>query len=228
MGRTLLVAGAVLPLALLGACAGPLNHESAVGDPDNGGFELATINPEMALARAQGVGGLYDGSPWDRPDGSIKGIERDNWREVDYTVPIDGTSHQPIYSVHPDYANALARERGLYPDTTTCLDLRGENTNNMQALEGIAAPFYSGLDIALWIPRAVLVPPGSTVQSPGRAYERSPRLHEAWQTTRPAPPVVEPGPTPAPTAQEPYPEPAHYEQPAPTPPPPPPQEPAPK
>ena len=208
----------MVPFALLGACAGPLNHESSVGDPEHGGYELGSINPDATRQFAQG--GLYDGSPWDRPAGSITGIERDNWGQQDFTVPVDGTSHQPTYSVHPDYANELARERGLYPDTMTCLDLRGENTNGRQALEAVAAPFYSGLDMVLWIPRAFLAPPGSTVQSPGVAYERAPRLSETWVTTRPPatqPDVVEPAPTPEPTPVEPYPEPAHYETPPPAP-----------
>lgn len=216
-----------MPVGLLGACAGPLNHESSVGDPAQGGYTLGSIEQDMSAPYLQR--GLREGSPWAMQERSIQGIERGNWAEQDFNVPIDGTSHQPTYSVHPDYANALARERGLYPDAMTCLDLRGENTNKMQALEAVAAPFYSGLDIALWIPRALLVHPGSTVQSPANAYERSPRLAETWVTTRPpGEPVVEAGPKPESTPVEPYPEPAHYEQPAPSQPTPPPAEPAPK
>jgi len=200
MARTLLAAGFV-PLALLGACAGPLNHESSIGDPENGGVELGTINPDVPRPHAQG--GLYDGSPWNRPAGSLTGIDRDNWAQQDFVVPIDGTSHQPTYSVHPDFANGLARERGLYPDTTTCLDLRGDNTHELQAFEAIAAPFYSGLDIALWIPRALLAPPGSTVQSPSTAYERSPRLTETWVAAVPPPPPSAVVPQEAPTPPDP-------------------------
>jgi hypothetical protein len=216
----LLLAMAVLPLAWLGACAGPLNHESSIGQPNDPehGVELGTINPDAPRPYADQ--GLYDESPWKRPAGSLTGIDRDNWSEQTFLVPVDGTSHQPTYSVHPDYANELARERGLYPDETTCLDLRSDHSNELQALEAVAAPVYSGLDIVLWIPRAVLVPPWSTVQSPGAAYERRPRLGESW-VMRPAPPpesAVQPGPTPPPANQEPYPEPAHYNAPETTPP----------
>jgi hypothetical protein len=178
-----LVAGAVVPLALLGACAGPLNHESSIGEPGDPqrGVELGSINPEAQRESTQG--GLYDGSPW-RHDGSgsLKGIDRDNWTEQAFLVPTDGTSHQPTYSVHPDYSNGLARERGLYPDQTTCLDLRSDTSHRDQALEAVAAPFYSGLDIVMWLPRAAMTPPWATVQSPGTAYERSPRLGETWVT----------------------------------------------
>ncbi len=217
MARTTLTAGLV-PLALLGACAGPLNHESSIGEPGDPtkGVELRTINPDAP--RQYSDTGLYDGSPWSRQQQSLTGIDRDNWAQQDFLVPIDGTSHQPTYSVHQDFAHELPRERGLYPDATTALDLRGEETGELQALEALAAPFYCGLDMVLWIPRAILVPPGSTLQSPGAFHERTPRLNETWVLAVPPsqpPPsdvVPEPGPKPAPSEEEPYPEPVNYDE----------------
>lgn len=105
---------------------------------------------------------------------SVTGVDRSNWPEQEIVVWQDGVRHHPRFTTNqPRYANATARQRGAYPTAESALELGDDG--GAQFWEGFAGPFYGGMDVLLFIPRAIAYGgPGSIVASPDDTYARAP------------------------------------------------------
>lgn len=102
---------------------------------------------------------------------SLTGVDRSNWPEDEIVVWQDGVRHHPHYTSNsPHYANATARQRGEYPTFESSLELGGDG--GAQFWEAFSAPVWGGMDVVLFLPRAVMRGPGSIVASPDATYAR--------------------------------------------------------
>lgn len=162
--RTALLGAATAPAVFLSAgCQGPRNDGLTIGRS----VEISTLAPteRVSLPRTD-----YD----EHPTPSLRGVSRANWEPTAFTVPVDGVEHYAAFGVHPDFTDRTARQGGGHPTEQSALELSDEAGAGQQALEALAAPFYSGLDILMAVPRWVFHPPWTVMRSPRDAYERAP------------------------------------------------------
>lgn len=151
--RILMLLGA----ATLAGCAN-LNQEPTIGDH----AVLRSLTPAPA----------HDWSAPAEPS-LTAGLSRDHWGATEFLVPLDGTAHQPTYilfGVDPGPPMS-ARDRGGYPSMATSLDIEGNA--GAEAFNLFAAPVLAGAEIGASPVHAILLPPWTTVQSPGVPYERA-------------------------------------------------------
>lgn len=141
-----------------------LGQGCAVVDNDRttiGGDEVPALRGH---AQRGGTGATAADGP------SLVAGSRDHWENAPIVVPIDGTKHHPHYTpAQPNYSSST-RSRGAYPTAESSLTLGSDA--GLQAWEMIAAPFHGAADVVLFLPRAVLMPPGSVMSSPVDAMER--------------------------------------------------------
>lgn len=117
----------------------------------------------------------HEAAPLEQATGpSVTGVDRSHWPEHEIVVWQDGVRHHPHFtSEQPRFAKATARQRGAYPTAESALEL-GANPG-AQVWEGFAAPVWGGMDVVLFLPRAVAIGgPGAMVASPDATYSRAP------------------------------------------------------
>lgn len=155
---------------LLAACSSPLNQGRLIG----GEVALDAVTPELERGERE----------W-QPI-SVVSLDRSNWEEMRFLVPLDAAEHQPIYTQHPHQLWQTARQRGEYPTAETALDTETVDMMDEQALELLVAPVSALFDIAMFPARAVAgavgdetwgAHPWETVASPLEPYERAPGGH---------------------------------------------------
>lgn len=118
---------------------------------------------------------------------------RDHWAGHTIVVAVDGTEHQPTYTrLRPRYVES-PRTMGVHPTSDSSLDLG--SPVGPQVWEGFAAPFHAGLDVVMFIPRAIGAAPWSQTVSPSEPFQR----YRAGQTEVP---VLTPEAAPIPPAAE--------------------------
>ena len=151
---------------LLAGCDYSLNTDLTVG----GELVPPALVPMPALPDA---GTLPAVSP--APPSSVVAVTRDNWADTEFIVPIAWVEHRAVTGVHPRFTSPAVR--GVtYPTEATVLNGDLEERVAQQALEGIAAPVYSGLDLLMAIPRMFVAYPWEEMRSPREAYERAPQV----------------------------------------------------
>ncbi|MBC7836085.1 MAG: hypothetical protein H7Y88_13445 [Phycisphaerales bacterium] len=181
----LAAAALAIPLALA-ACAGPLNHDTAIGDQ----IVLPALSPAP-----------IDPEPAEPSQPSLTSLSRDNWEPQMFAVPPNTIEHQPTYSSHARVADEMARQRGEYPTEDTAVLNSGDKSRWYQVGEAILEPFASALDIVMFIPRALVKHPWETESSPRDAYQRAPATtlttdQLATEGARPVPAPPPPPPVP--------------------------------
>ncbi len=104
---------------------------------------------------------------------SLTGIDRSHWPEQEILVMQDGVHHHPRFTSNgPRYTNETARQRGEYPTAGSALELGGDC--EAQVWEALAGPVWAGMDVVLFIPRAITRGgPGALVASPDDTYARA-------------------------------------------------------
>lgn len=101
---------------------------------------------------------------------SLVGGGREHWDASELTVPIAETEHHPTYTaLEPSYGRT-PRSMGAHPTIQSAFDLG--DSSSAPFWEGVAAPFHAASDVVLFIPRAIMTPPGTQVASPDTAWER--------------------------------------------------------
>jgi hypothetical protein len=208
------VAGtALLAFVATGAGCGWLNNELVVGDrsrapevaPEqtSGGYLLSTFNPPDGVFDAMAPGAPVRDAPVPPP--SIVGVARENWAPVYFSVPVDGTEHWATHRSDPDWTHHTGAQRNEeYPTEFTVIHGRPTfDQNANQAIEGVLAPFYVGLDAVLMVPRLFVDPPWEVMTSPREWYQRAPqplpRLRPLSAEEAAGVPTADPIPSEAPT-----------------------------
>ncbi|MBX3357749.1 MAG: hypothetical protein KF745_04905 [Phycisphaeraceae bacterium] len=189
--RAVAGAGALSSLLALGACVDNQNNDLTIGSaPDR--VTLPALETRANLASAQ--------PPIDEaPPPSVVGVMRDNWQRVTFKVPIEYVSHQATSATNPTYTDENARQLGQYPTEASCVERPTSRSYGDEAWEGLAAPFYCGLDVVMALPRMFVAPPWTLQRSPGTAYERRPDEVPAFYKIAPAgqTPAVDPAGAPS-------------------------------
>lgn len=169
--------------AVVGGC-GQLNNEIVLGyrEPEwhQGAVTLSTLNPDVPLFDPTQPGTVSEARPLAEsvpPPPSVLNVTRENWRSVDFLVPVDGVEHWAMSRSDPDWTDDNGGQRNEeYP--TEFSVIHGEPTldsNLAQAAEGVLAPFYAGIDGLMLLPRLFVDPPWEVMSSPRNAYQRAPR-----------------------------------------------------
>jgi hypothetical protein len=146
-----------------------------------GNVELDTLNPTKADA-------YRERNPYQGPTPSVVSIDRSNWQETRFVVPVSGVNHHPHYTDEkPRFARQTARARGEYPTQATVLEMGNHKFTDQGgslALEGVAAPIRAMWDILKFPVVATRRGnrPFSVVQSPiaSDAYARGPAHRSQW------------------------------------------------
>jgi hypothetical protein len=154
-------------LLLLAGCSSPLNQGRLIG----GEVALDSVTPEVERGERE----------WQAI--SVVSLDRSNWAQMRFAVPLDAVEHQPTYTQQPYLLCETARQRGEYPSVATALDTSTTNTLDEQALEMVVAPLSGLFDIVMFAPRAIAGAvggdewgghPWEVVASPLAPYERAP------------------------------------------------------
>lgn len=117
----------------------------------------------------------HEAAPLQQATGpSVTSVDRTHWPEHEIVVWQDGVRHHPHFtSDQPRYAKATARQRGAYPTAESALELGADP--GAQVWEGFAGPVWGGMDVVLFLPRAIAIGgPGALVASPDATYSRAP------------------------------------------------------
>ena len=144
----------ILPALLLVGCTNRLNDRIELGN--------AFILP--AFTEAQPA--VPDSGP------SITTLDRSAaWSPMEFSVPVHGVAHPPIYTKPSNSLDTLPRQRGEYPTALTALDL-GEPSMEKEILQTGRAHGMAALEAILLIPRLIMRPPWETDWSPAWNYQR--------------------------------------------------------
>jgi len=143
---------------------------------------------ELGVARDAGLAPVHAFAPPDVPSSpeglpnsrfvardapSVISMDRSNWTPTPVLVPASQVAAFPDYTTAFSLTHDTARQRREYPTAEQALEL-GYDTQGVQILEGILAPFAAGLDVALFPIRAVVAPPWFQVGQPIDAEQRQP------------------------------------------------------
>jgi len=138
------------------ACAQVDNERPSTGDSTIALFEPAD-EPAPVLAPSS--------------EKSVTHIDRSWWQPQVVVSGVGDVQHNPQYTnLEPVFTDGTMRQRGEFPYRASALDL-GDGAG-AQILEMLAAPFAACLDIALFIPRAIVNPPLAVNTSVGEPFER--------------------------------------------------------
>ncbi len=148
---------AVLAATLGGCGTNSYNRENTLGNV----VELEAIT--VGVPRGSAVP-----TP-DRPDSpSLRAgtLAREHWVTQSIFVPIDGTTHRPIYTNRFSYADFTARQRGEFPTVESSIVTSQQGSATAHAIEGAIAPFYAMRELAMMPIHMVEQHPFTTVSSP--------------------------------------------------------------
>ncbi len=98
-------------------------------------------------------------------------FDRSAWMPMEFSIPVHGVAHNPVYTEQANTLHTLARQRGEYPTAQTALEL-GEPDTPERVLQTARAHGMAGLDALLLVPRIIMRPPWETDWSPGWNYQR--------------------------------------------------------
>ena len=184
-----------------GGCVNNLNNEVAIGQ--------AWVPPTLHV-HEQSIAPVTQAST-EAVEPSTTSLDRSTWPATKVLVPNDLFVHQPRYTNVKDNKPLPGIERrttGRYPTAESSLEVPGLADVNLQARQGLLAPFGAGLDVLLSPIRAVRERPWQRTRTGFIPYERQPRVQtvmnepaENMEAPEPPPPMpVEPlyGEEPAP------------------------------
>jgi hypothetical protein len=161
----------LLTTLLLAGCAG--NDRLTIGPDGDGAVAVEAVTQGRAMDPAT--------------ERSLTSIDRSNWPEMDYVVPVDQIHHGPVLtSLQPEYGRTH-RAEGSFPTATEALT---PDDNSGAPAELFAGTTWAALDVVLMLPR--LFAPG-LLAKPSH-YDR---YHQHVEAS------LSPEPAPAPTAAEP-------------------------
>lgn len=174
-----------LPMVLPFAAAAIAGCTHSVSDLNDG---LSVGDGAVAEGRARGP--VYRpptldpdfGRPQTEPAAGASGppapttltIDRGNWEITRIEVPNDRAAHQPIYTRSLLANDEVARNRGTYPTAMSASQHSHRTSSDAQILEAAMAPAAAAADIVLFLPRAIINPPWTTVSGGFEPYRRVP------------------------------------------------------
>ena len=168
MRRVVIVsARAGLAVALIGCQTS--NDRTSIGNS----VSLEAISGTSATAGdpTYTPSGLHDDPP------SITSLDRSNWEQERFLVPVDGTAHQPTYATRFHFTDDTARQRGEYPTVDSVLE-ETDSFSTAELAEAGAAPFIAAFDVPAFFVRVFYAQPWDERYSPQESYQRTP---EGWQ-----------------------------------------------
>jgi len=126
--------------AVVALCAGGCMAPSETSPRIGGEVALEAIEP------------LAEPEPPLTKEPSLTSIDRSEWEEVVFLVPVDNRYLFPGASLRPDYTDALVRQREEFPTAESVVALNGPAFP--QQLESVAAPIWAAWDFVS-LPRAL-------------------------------------------------------------------------
>ena len=102
---------------------------------------------------------------------SVVSIDRSNWKRTEVLVPVDGTAHNPTYARRIVETNKTRRQRGLYPTSSSALELTA-GSEGAQQREAFYNVVRAASDVVFIVPRMLWRAPWRTDASPDEAYAR--------------------------------------------------------
>ena len=173
---------ASLVVLLVTGCAGRLNDRPVL----DGSVAIPSVTPPLPPVAENPA------ERWSGPGPATTSLDRADWQQQTFMVPVDGTTHGPVYATRTELRGTdVERRGGLYPTPQSALDLAGDQPERV-ILDTFRAYADSFFDLAMFFPRTLALEPlWSEHQSPRVRYQRRPA--DDWRV----------GPLPA-SADQPY------------------------
>jgi len=131
---------AVCLLAMSTGCTSTGNDRTFIGDERHGAtVKLSALHGAEALTPATGP--------------SLTTVDRRDWEQKTFHVPVDGTFHGPhLTSLYPAFNGTLARRNGLHPtaDSATL-----DEPRTAPASEFAASTLAAATNVVMLVPRAL-------------------------------------------------------------------------